>query len=96
MATCGLQKGPLSERLARKHVCTVAELFDKTEEYTRAEEDSTQRAEVRATAAPPPPPCGPPGKDPAATAAEAATKPQANNYRRKGQGVYHVDNGQPP
>lgn len=43
-ATCGLQKGPLSERLARKPISTVAELFDKMEEYARAEEDSTRRA----------------------------------------------------
>ena len=42
-ATCGLQKGPLSERLARKPVRTVTELFDKMEEYARAEEDSVRR-----------------------------------------------------
>ena len=31
-ATCGLRNGPLSERLARKPVCSVTDLFDKMEE----------------------------------------------------------------
>ena len=39
-ATCGLQRDPLSERLARKPIRKVTELFDKIEEYARAEEDS--------------------------------------------------------
>ena len=48
-ATCGLQRGPLAERLARKPVHTVAELFDKMEQYARAEEDSTRRATTLAS-----------------------------------------------
>lgn len=95
--TCGLQRGPLSERLARKPIRIVAELFDKMEEYARAEEDSTRRVEAWAPAALAPTPSGPLGKEgPVATTVGTPAKPRANDYHQKGRNIFHVDNGQPP
>ena len=76
-ATCGLQRGPLAERLARKPVHTVAELFDKMEQYARAEEDSARRT-------------GAPGASTSLAATEPPTKARSD-YRQKGRNVYHVD-----
>ena len=87
-ATFGLRKGPLSERLARKPVRMVTELFDKMEEYARAEEDNTRRATTLTT------PAHTPGAL-ATTAAGAPAKPRANDYKQKGRSVYHVDGGPP-
>lgn len=95
VATCRLQKGPLSERLARKLVRTVTELFDKMEEYAWAKEDSTRRAAAPAAQAPilyAPPTKG----GPAATTAVAPAKPRANDYRQKGRNIYHVDGSLTP
>ena len=91
-ATCGLQKGPLSERLACKPISTVAELFDKMEEYARAEEDSNRRAEGASTAAPRKT-SGEKTSGQQDQAAQTASKPRGN-YRQKGRGVYHVDAAQ--
>lgn len=51
---CGFKKGVLSERLARKPIRTIAELFDETEEYVQREEDSTRMTEVQALVVPSP------------------------------------------
>ena len=65
----------------------MTELFDKMEEYARAEEDSTRRT----PAAPAHTPAAP-----TAAAAGAPVKPRTNDYKQKGRGVYHVDGGPPP
>ena len=76
-ATCGLRNGPLSERLARKPVHTVTELFDKMKEYARAEEDNVRRGAPTTST-----PSVTPSKEALNTApAEAPAKLRSNDYR---------------
>lgn len=71
----------MSERLAHKPIRMVMELFDKIEEYTREEEDSTRRVEARTSAASASTPSGSVGKEGSVAAAVGApTKLRANDY----------------
>lgn len=97
-ATCGLYKGPLSKRLARKPVHTVTCLFDKIEEYARAEEDSTRRVGAEPVQAASKGEALTKKAAPAATTTQEAAKSYVNKYQgcQKGRGICLVEGSQPP
>lgn len=92
-ATCGLQRGHLSERLAYKPIHTATELFDKIEQYAQAKEDSSRRVEGTPSATSAQPSNEPKQTTPLPPATPTTSKPR-NNFHQRGWNVYHLDAGQ--